>query len=135
MTIGTTLLTTLNVLIAHNLIKDTNSVIRNFGLVLCQFIRFTEGAGDDELCPMGENGWRKAVVKRADEHGFRIKGTAGIDETIETIREEIVCDEEVAPSDKEMKRKTTLDLEAYYDEGEDRSWKRWDWKLEVRAAS
>lgn len=81
------LLTTLDILISNNLFTETSS-IRNLGLILSQWLGFTRGAGDEEMCPNGQNFWKHAVIRLADKHALEIAGTAGIEDYVKACRED-----------------------------------------------
>ena len=68
MLFGTALLTTIDILIEESLFKSANSDIRNVALILGHFLSFAQDM--KEMCRANEDGWRKIVLARADEHGI-----------------------------------------------------------------
>ncbi len=136
MTMGTALLTTISLLIKHDLFKDDNPTIRNLGLILSQFLR--SDACDEDLCASNEHGWRKIVVQLADKHHVTIEGVFGIEKTVDEIRREAAGSEEAGSGAEEVvamknkgKGKKAWKLEDDYDENEERMWKYWDWSKEL----
>ena len=136
--LGTALLTTIDILVVKDLFKKDSS-IRNIGLVLSQWLRFTQGAGDDELCTGGENNWRYAVVRLADKNKFEITGTAGIEDLIKECREGDLVEEDdnSTATNTAIKGRRVADSwkpeNDYNGEPEVRVWKEWDWKIEVNS--
>lgn len=136
MIIGTALLTTIDVLIAHGLFTNTSSKIRNLGLILSLFLQFAQ----DEEVQLNEDGWDYVVVKKADTHEVTIKGLENSHELVESVRDidslsDISEEEDITEMDPE-------DLATYVSEhyrsrshalelGEKRSWKHYDWNIEV----
>ena len=67
MLFGTALLTTIDILVKESLFKSENSDIRNLALILGHFLNFVHDM--KEMCKAIEDGWKKIVLERADEHG------------------------------------------------------------------
>ncbi len=151
MLIGTAVLTTLDILRSHKMLRPSpDTPIKNIPLVLSLFILFVGewkriGGGEDH--GLGETIWLRRVVQMADEHLITIGGPFGTAKHITKIREEIkaeaeesgrdVGDDEFVLLKKEMERRDKLFLRMprfdFMDEnrGGPRKWKRWDWKREV----
>lgn len=128
---GTAILTTIDILIEHNLSSDSSSEVRNVGLVLSQLLRFASDMED--LCGReNDHGWKQVLVRLADKHGVEIKGRKDIDEVVQNIREEDEDeDEEQQEAREKAGRKKTWKPQDDYDDTGLRLWGRWDWKKEV----
>lgn len=87
---GTALLSTIDILLEQDLFKKDSS-IRNLGLILSLFIKFTGCIGD--LCQDGEDDWKKDVFKIARRHGIELKGPYAIKDYLDPV-EETIEDEE-----------------------------------------
>jgi hypothetical protein len=83
MLIGTALLSSIDVLIRHNIFHSHPTPVRNIGLILCHYLHF--GQTWSERCNANEAGWMKVVICKAQEHGVRISGFYGIQAIIEKI--------------------------------------------------
>ena len=129
---GTTLLTTINILVSQKLFTP-DSELRNIGLILAKFLNFTTGVGDDELCRRGENKWKDVMVRLADEHGIIISGVYHIEDIVDKIRES------TDPDSSSKKDRNLFDEEAptwgvitlEFINRPRVSWKSWNWKKEV----
>ena len=151
MLIGTALLTTIDVLIQKGLFANNSSKIRNIGLILSMFLEFAEDQSEIPSC--NEDGWKAAVVEKADAHGVTIQGVVGIDEVVEDIRDDAedneTDEEELAEVDRAAARRrllaiTTNMTDCYqsgehsyttmetFNVGKKRSWKQYYWRVEVR---
>lgn len=142
MLIGTALLTTIDVLIEKGLFTNS-SKIRNIGLILSMFLQF---AADESDTSSNEDGWKAVVVEKADAHGVTIQGLVGIDELVQDIRdnaEDSDSDEEdlgeigslaIVANCYQSSEPSYKDLETF-NFGEQRSWKHYDWEIEVRNIS
>ena len=119
---GTALLSTIDVLIQQDLFKEGSS-IRNLGLILSLFIGFAEDCCSD-LCEKGESDWKKRVVLLAQDHGVEIKGPYGIEEQLQSMRNEIADEKDDGEDEWE-------DIDDSDDEDGHRKWGKWDWKKEV----
>ena len=95
---GTALLCTIDILLEQDLFKKDSS-IRNLGLVLSLFIKFTGCIGD--LCIDGEDDWKKEVFKIAKKHGIELKGPYAIGYYLEPIKQKV--DDEEADVDDARK--------------------------------
>ena len=142
MLIGTALLTTIDVLIEKGLFAN-NSKIRNIGLILSMFLQF---AVDESDTSCNEDGWKAVVVEKADAHGVTIQGLMGIEMLIQGIKdnaEDSDSDEEDLGEIGNLAKvancyqsgePSNTDLEAF-DFDKQRSWKHYDWEIEVRNIS
>ena len=139
MLIGTALLTTIDFLDHYAYFTNTSSKIRNLGLILSLFLQFAEDEG--EMCSCNEDGWKAVVVEMADECGVTIQGLVGIDELVQDTRDNAYdsdSDEEESvildPDDlmEKMSDCYRSGEHSYADRGEMRSWKQYDWDIEVR---
>ena len=142
MLIGTALLTTIDVLIEKGLFAN-NSKIRNIGLILSMFLQF---AADESDTSCNEDGWKAVVVEKADAHGVTIQGLVGIDKLVQDIRDNVEdsdSDEEdlgeigslaIVANCYQSGEPSNMDLEAF-DFDKQRSWKHYDWEVEVRNIS
>lgn len=135
--IGVTILSTLDTLIEGGLFKNDSATVRNIGLMLCHFLKFAHTVYD--TCQNNENGWAVAIIKLAEKHNVKIQGMAGIDETVESLRDDLDCEDEDSEEEEEgdngpatmRKPKKAWSLEDdLTGDGENRMWKSWDWKLE-----
>ncbi|KAK0509296.1 hypothetical protein JMJ35_008667 [Cladonia borealis] len=138
MLIGTALLTTIDVLISHGLFTNTSPKIRNLGLILSLFLQF---AGDVET-ECNEHGWKHVIWQKADAHDVTIEGLVRSQELVQSIRDidyaSNISEEEdlnemdpedlaMYMSDRYESRHTCVEL------GEKRSWKQYDWDIELEA--
>ena len=144
MLIGTALLTTIDFLIAQGLFTNTSSKIRNLGLVLSLFLQFAEDEGEIPSC--NEDGWNAVVVEKADAHGVTIQGLVGSYELVQSIRDDVYASD--ISDEEDISEMDTENLAAYmsdryqsldpscttqtFELGEKRSWKQYDWDIEVR---
>ena len=83
MLFGTALLTTIDILINQSIFKSENSEIRNIALILGHFLSFVHEI--KELCRANEDGWKRRVLERADEHEIK-PDMISIDPVISEIR-------------------------------------------------
>lgn len=143
MLFGTALLTTIDVLIEKGLFKSEDSDIRNIGLILGHFLKFAHDS--KEMCMANEDGWKKIVLERADEHGIKPHMTS-IDHIISEIREsndDTNSDEDETPRPEKGTKKENA-LKSYESKpwvglvtleslkaGVKRSWTYWNWAVEV----
>ena len=109
---GTALLSTIDVLLEQGLFNQDSS-IKNLGLVLSLYIKFTAIHGD-EICRDGEHDWRKQVLRMADEHGVEVKGPYGVEEIIQGIRDEMEEDEIETYMELEKRGKHSLSLPQFF---------------------
>lgn len=139
MLIGTALLTTIDVLISQGLFTNTSPKIRNLGLILSLFLQFAEDEGEMGSC--NEDGWKAVVVEKADACGVTIQGLVDIDELVQDIRDNAYDsdsdEEELVEIDSEDLMTKLSDCyqsgeHSHTDCGEERSWKQYDWGIEVR---
>lgn len=84
MLFGTALLTTIDILIKRSLFKSEGSDVRNLALILGHFLNFVHDM--KEMCKANEDGWKKIVLERADEHGIE-PYMISIDHAISEIRD------------------------------------------------
>lgn len=131
--IGTALLTTLEVLIEHNLFTPPSSTnpIRNIGFVLAQFLKSDTAKLDSELCRGNETGWLIEVVKMADEHKVEIKGVFGIEERLRRIRDAAATQKPKQNRKPAAEKKRAWTLGQDFNSQGKRLWRKWDWKREV----
>ena len=147
MLFGTALLTTIDILIKQSIFKSENSEIRNIALILGHFLSFVHEI--KELCRANEDGWKRRVLERADEHEIK-PDMISIDPVISEIRkgkDDATSDEEGTPRSEIRTRREGLDNAAKSYEskpwvgvitleslnaGVTRSWTHWDWATEVR---
>ncbi len=137
MLIGTALLTTIDFLIAQGLFTSTSSKIRNLGLVLSLFLQFPEDEGETPSC--NEDGWNVVVVEKADAHGVTIQGLVESYELAQSIRDDVYASD--ISDEEDISEMDTENLAAYmsdryqsqtFELGVKRSWKQYDWDIEVR---
>ena len=139
MLIGTALLTTIDLLISQGLFTNTGSKIRNLGLILSMFFEFAEDAGEHEC---NEDGWNYEIVKKADAHDITIEGLVSSYELVERVRD-IDDSSDNSEEEEDMTEMDPEELTTYMSEryqsiyhaselGEKRSWKQYDWDIEVR---
>ena len=138
MLIGTALLTTIDLLISQGLFTNTGSKIRNLGLILSMFLEFAADAGEHEC---NEDGWDYEIVKKADAHDVTIGGLVSSHELVERVRD--IDDSSDTSEEEDMTKMDPEELATYMSEryqsiyhaselGEKRSWKQYDWDIEVR---
>ena len=91
MLVGSMILYVLDLLSQVDNVRDQNdkllrnhSELPNVGLVLALFLQFAEDSR--EMCRLNEDGWKRLIVKKADEFGIDIKGVKGIGSIVEAIR-------------------------------------------------
>ena len=144
MLIGTALLTTIDVLISQGLFTNNSSKIRNIGLILSLFLEFAEDEGEIPSC--NEDGWNAVVVEKADAHGVTIEGLVESYELAMSLRDNVYnsdCSEEEDITGMDPEELATYMSERYqsreqsyttetFELGEKRSWKQYDWDIEVR---
>ena len=146
MLFGTALLTTIDILIQNNLFKSENSQIRNIALILGHFLHFAHDM--KEVCRANEDGWKRTVLVRADEHGIELESTS-TDYNLSDISEyddHAIADEDVPLRPQITSRREGLKIAAGCYEskpyvglitlesltaGVRRSWTHWDWAREV----
>lgn len=149
MLFGTALLTTIDILIKESLFKSENSDIRNLALILGHFLNFVHDT--KEMCKANEDGWKKIVLERADEHGIE-PYMISIDHIISEIRDSNDdansddSNEDGTPRPKiGTKKESTENAAKSYESkpwvglvtlesltaGVKRSWTYWKWATEV----
>lgn len=91
MLMGSMILYELDLLSQMDTVRDQNNkLLRNhselsdLGLILALFLQFAEDSR--EMCRLNEDGWKRLIVKKADEFGIDIKGVKGIGSIVEAIR-------------------------------------------------
>lgn len=131
--VGTALLTTLEVLIEHNLFipASITNPIRNIGLVLSRFISSDTTVLRSELCDRNETGWLVQVVKMADEHQVEIEGVYGIEEKLKEIRDAAAAQKPKRNRKPPAEKKRAWSLSQDFNSQGKRLWRRWDWKREL----
>jgi hypothetical protein len=144
--IGTMLLTTIDVLIGMGLFVNDGLEIRNIGLILSQYLQLA--VDEDETCRFNENGWKGVVVAKADTHNIALQGLAGIDMIVEGIRsedEDSKSDGNDEPDHLAHATNRPMNMTICYksrelwgvltieklNSGNRRTWKQWDWAIEV----
>lgn len=148
MLFGTALLTTIDILVKEGFFKSKNSEIRNVALIIGHFLNFVHDMKD--MCPANEDGWKRTVLERADEHGIK-PHMISINHVIDEIRKS----EDRTVSDDESGRRTKLRRDGLksaaqsyeskpwvgvitlgsLEAGVERSWTHWDWATELKAYS
>ena len=120
--------------------------IRNIGLIISQYLQFA--VDEDETCHFNENGWKALVVAKADTHNVALQGLAGIDMIIDGIRSEDEDRESDGDDEADHLTRVTNDpmnMTICYksrelwgvltverlNSGNRRTWKRWNWSIEV----
>lgn len=128
---GVALLTTLDTLKSHNLLKPDSPIV-NIPLIISLFLSFAE---EWEGCDQGqgETGWKVVAVKMLDEAGITFvdgQVARGTQKRIEAIREEMANDDDGEEENEPSSKGWTPEHDQ--DDGV-RQWKTWNWKIEVNS--
>lgn len=147
MLFGTALLTTIDILIKNSLFRSGNSDVRNVALIVGHFLNFVHDM--KEMCTANEDGWKKILLERADEHEIK-PHMISINHVISDISKssnDATPDEAETVRPKNGTRRKGLENAAKSYEskpwvgiitlesleaGVERSWTHWDWATEVR---
>ncbi|KAL9595380.1 MAG: hypothetical protein Q9219_006482 [cf. Caloplaca sp. 3 TL-2023] len=103
MLLGTATLTAVDLLIDQGLFSQ-NSQMRNLGLMLGLVLQFA--VEFEETCSCNEDGWRKVLVRKLDQHKVQIDSTAIQAKDLAPIREDLAqeaVDEEEENEGEESK--------------------------------
>ncbi|KAL9638224.1 MAG: hypothetical protein Q9164_001701 [Protoblastenia rupestris] len=150
MLVGTALLTTLDLLIKRD-------IIRNIGFIFGRLLNFVSDM--EETCGLEEDARTIPVIQKVDKHKIEIKGSAQRDEIVDGMRKAAIIvpyakgdvhDEDWNdPLTRQDLTEAKLNMIKAYeptptpnysgmntsetqDEGTERHWCRWDWTAEVR---
>lgn len=124
---GVALLTTLDILKSHNLLKPDSPIV-NIPFIVSLFLSFAATWEENDQ-GQGETGWKFAAVKMLDKAGIEFvdgQVARGTQKRLEAIREEMGDDHE-----EDDDPGATWTPEDDQDEDGARQWNKWHWQTEV----
>ncbi|KAL9130195.1 MAG: hypothetical protein Q9175_007084 [Cornicularia normoerica] len=150
MLFGTALLTTIDILIKNSLFRSGNSDVRNVALIVGHFLNFVHDM--KEMCTANEDGWKKILLERADEHEIKphmISINHVISDISKSNNDATPDEAETARPKYGTRRKGLENAAKSYESkpwvgiitlesleaGVKRSWRHWDWATELKAYS